>query len=136
MGMLGIVLSVCIIALGAGYAYFGERGSSIVIENRNANPSLAEDVAAAESLIGQARDLKSTLEEQAEARMEGGEPSPAASPPALPEEAKADPSAGGKEKEGDIVDRKMSSGYSVPSKPRNIDTIVIHSSYDALGNDP
>ena len=27
-------------------------------------------------------------------------------------------------------------GFSVPSKPRSIDTIVLHSSYDSLGDDP
>lgn len=34
-----------------------------------------------------------------------------------------------------ITDKKVSWGYKSASK-RNIDTIIIHSSYDALGNDP
>jgi len=35
-----------------------------------------------------------------------------------------------------IENRLMSSGFSVPSKPRSIDTIVLHSSYDLNGADP
>ncbi|MGK2849111.1 MAG: N-acetylmuramoyl-L-alanine amidase [Minisyncoccota bacterium] len=35
-----------------------------------------------------------------------------------------------------IVNRLMRSGFTIPAKPRNIDTIVLHSSYDAMGPDP
>jgi hypothetical protein len=35
-----------------------------------------------------------------------------------------------------IIDRLMDSGYAVPAKPRTIDTVILHSSYDALGDDP
>jgi len=35
-----------------------------------------------------------------------------------------------------IVDRLVNWGYEIPSAPRSIDTIIIHSSYDALGTDP
>jgi N-acetyl-anhydromuramyl-L-alanine amidase AmpD len=35
-----------------------------------------------------------------------------------------------------IVDRLVNFGYKVPAAPRSIDTIIIHSSYDALGRDP
>lgn len=36
----------------------------------------------------------------------------------------------------DIRSRLVSFGFAVPSKPRTIDTIILHSSYDAVGNDP
>jgi hypothetical protein len=35
-----------------------------------------------------------------------------------------------------IENRLVDFGYAVPSKRRTIDTIVLHSSYDALGSDP
>lgn len=35
-----------------------------------------------------------------------------------------------------IIDDKIKWGYSVPKKARTIDTIIIHSSYDALGSNP
>jgi hypothetical protein len=35
-----------------------------------------------------------------------------------------------------IVDALVNWGYEIPSAPRSIDTIIIHSSYDALGTDP
>jgi formylglycine-generating enzyme required for sulfatase activity len=35
-----------------------------------------------------------------------------------------------------IVDKLVSWGYEIPSSNRSIDTIIIHSSYDALGTDP
>lgn len=35
-----------------------------------------------------------------------------------------------------VINRYVSWGYSVPEKKRSIDTIIIHSSYDAIGTDP
>lgn len=35
-----------------------------------------------------------------------------------------------------IHNKLVSFGFATPSKPRTIDTIILHSSYDALGDDP
>jgi formylglycine-generating enzyme required for sulfatase activity len=35
-----------------------------------------------------------------------------------------------------IVDKFVNWGYEIPSTPRSIDTVIIHSSYDALGDNP
>jgi len=35
-----------------------------------------------------------------------------------------------------IISKLVSWGYEIPSQNRSIDTIIIHSTYDALGNDP
>lgn len=35
-----------------------------------------------------------------------------------------------------ITDKLLYWGYEIPPSPRSIDTIIIHSAYDALGNDP
>ena len=35
-----------------------------------------------------------------------------------------------------IINKIVSWGYKIPSSPRSIDTIIIHSSYDVLGNNP
>lgn len=35
-----------------------------------------------------------------------------------------------------VIDKYISWGYEKPEKPRSIDTIIIHSSYNALGGDP
>jgi len=40
------------------------------------------------------------------------------------------------EKEPNIVGNILTWGYRTPTSPRTIDTIVLHSSYDALGSDP
>ncbi|MDD5083806.1 MAG: N-acetylmuramoyl-L-alanine amidase [Candidatus Moranbacteria bacterium] len=36
----------------------------------------------------------------------------------------------------DIRNKLVGFGFSVPSKPRTIDTIILHSSYDSVGDDP
>ncbi len=35
-----------------------------------------------------------------------------------------------------VSEKLVTFGFAVPSKPRTIDTIVLHSSYDAVGSDP
>lgn len=35
-----------------------------------------------------------------------------------------------------VRDRLVNFGFAVPRRPRTIDTIILHSSYDALGDDP
>ena len=36
----------------------------------------------------------------------------------------------------DITTQLVNFGFAVPSKPRTIDTIILHTSYDATGSDP
>lgn len=36
----------------------------------------------------------------------------------------------------DIITQPVNFGFSVPNKPRTIDTIILHTSYDATGSDP
>jgi hypothetical protein len=75
------------------------------------------------------------------------EAAPATSGPAAPpaddrpaetreEEAKKKTSSSKSDASLKIVDRLVDFGYVAPSKPRSIDTIILHSSYDAIGSDP
>ncbi len=60
------------------------------------------------------------------------EPTPSIAPTPAPEPAKTET----KDSSFTIVDRLVGFGYSVPKKARSIDTVVLHSSYNALGGDP
>ena len=50
--------------------------------------------------------------------------------PKVVEESKAAPKLSG------VQSKLVGFGFSVPSKPRSIDTIILHSSYNSLGGDP
>lgn len=133
MGLIGLLITVGIMVLGAGYYFFGMNGTSVTFTNTTPISSEEEnettDVLAP---IEEARDLKNELEQKVEDTLKEiavGEPDP---------NSKTSPETKEAETKGSlaVVDRFMSSGFSVPSKARTIDTIVLHSSYDALGDDP
>lgn len=133
MGLIGLLITAGIMVLGAGYYFFGMNGTPVTFTNTTPISSEEEnettDVLAP---IEEARDLKNELEQKVEDTLKEiavGEPDPNSKTPPETKEAETKGSL-------TIVDRFMSSGFSVPSKARTIDTIVLHSSYDALGSDP
>lgn len=120
--------------LGAGYYFFAAAPSSITIEN--AAPAPAAGLSLYEDLKAQANDIKETEEERVEqeiAALEAALVQEAATPPKAEEPGAAKAPAAKEANEAGIVDRLMSSGFAVPSKPRAIDTIVLHSSYNPNG---
>ncbi len=141
MGLIGLIVTLIIVGLGMSYFYFGMGPTSLTIENDTPTPAgldLYED------LKEQATDIKETEEERVEAEIasleENLKPESLIQPKVADPARSATPSvAGGEmevEKEVDIVDRLMSTGFAVPAKARTIDTIVLHSSYNSLGGDP
>lgn len=143
MGLIGMIITVLIMVLGMGYYFFGmsQSQSSITIDNQPAHilPS-AENVSGRQSTdSGQqetinnqsARDVKNLVEQKsAETAKIADETTKNISPVTDTKKNEASPSG------ADIVDRLMSAGFSVPTKARSIDTVVIHSSYDLNGSDP
>lgn len=129
MGLVGLMVTLVIVGLGMSYFYFGMGPTSLTIENDTPAPAgldLYED------LKEHATDIKETEEERVEAEIASLEEN--LKPESLIQPNVADEMEA--EKEADIVDRLMSTGFAVPAKARTIDTIVLHSSYNALGGDP
>jgi len=112
---LFIVLSLMI--LGTGYFFFSD-SDSITLTNNTTLSTLTGDFSRYENVRNQALDTKNLVEQKAsDAIRQQSEDLPA-------------------EKTLAIVDRFMASGFAVSAKPRVIDTIVLHSSYDFVGKNP
>lgn len=114
-------------ALSAGYYFFALPGKSVTINNGVSVP-VVEGVSLYNNLKGQANDIKATEEERVkEVMIDGGalEPEPAAPAPVAKTETDIT-----------VTDRLMTTGFTVSSKARTIDTIVLHSSYNPNGGDP
>ena len=133
---MGLIITIGIMALGAGYYFFGTSSSSITISNDTV--PITKGVALYENLKAQANDIVETEEERVEkeiAMLEEGLVTEKVVQPAAPvndDKKDADvPGVGAT----DIVDRLMGSGFAVPAKTRTIDTIVLHSSYNPNGGD-
>lgn len=97
----------------------------MTVNNESIKAPIVEELTQGKSAIDAARDVKNLVEQKA---TDVGQQSTDSSKQATIKD---------QEKIGElkIVNRLMSSGFSVPSKPRSIDTIVLHSSYDLNGSD-
>jgi hypothetical protein len=137
MGLVGLLATVALMAAASWYMLAGPSSSSVIVNTTDTVPSVVENigesvpadvnsVAGAQALIGQAKDLKATLEQKAaDINQQSTENSQQESAAATAE----------KKSSISIIDKKVSFGFSV-SSGRKIDTIVLHSSYDAIGADP
>lgn len=130
MGMIGVVVSVMIIAFVAWYGYFGVSGEKLVVEN--VTPPVVQELSQAQETIGAAKDLVKTLERRTNdsvVEAEGEDKLITSLQPTTTVENKMT---------GDvaIVDHLMTSGFLSAKAGRNIDTVVLHSSYDLLGKEP
>ncbi len=129
MGLIGLLITVGLIAFGVWYSFFGMSGTSVTVNN-DAPVPIVEELNTYEALKEEVNEIKDTVEQKAETTMDMGiavgEPDPNSKTMPVPKEADSI----------NIVDRFMSSGFAVPSKARTVDTIVLHSSYDAQGGDP
>src|SRR3989338_157928 len=129
MGLIGLLTTVIIMALGAGYLLFGNPKTPITLTNDSFKVPIVQELEQSQSALDAARDVKDLVERKAAETMRAGE-DPAATGSPKANEAKAANEA------VPIVNRLMSSGFSVPENPRSINTIVLHSSYDLNGSDP
>lgn len=133
MGLIGLLVAVLLLVLGAGYFFFGgSSGTPLSVTNNISPLAIKEGLSRYEAVKDQALDAKNLVEEKAEESLgSAAVPAPGETPP---REATSAP-----EKENaaiQITNRLMSGGFSVPVKSRAIDTVVLHSSYDLNGADP
>ncbi len=135
MGLLGLLLTVVILVLGGGYYFFGMAPASQTFINEA--PPVTAGVPLYENLKDQANTLKDTVESKAQEdtvllddpHVDTAVKSAKTPPPESVVVTDETPKTS-------IVDRLMSSGFSVPKQERSIDTIVLHSSYNPNGGDP
>lgn len=128
MGLIGFFITVVLMVLGAGYYYFGMSGSSITLTN-DAPVPVAAGLGLYEDLKTKVTDIKKTEEERVAEEIASLEETLTVEKPkptAVPE----------KEAALAITDRLMSAGFTGSVQTRNIDTIVLHSSYNPNGGDP
>lgn len=132
MGLVGLLVTVLIMVVGAGYYLFGfSHPSGINVTNGNTQTAAAQNgitnemaaLDAAKAAVNQA-EQKTTNDVGQKAGDVG---------------QAADSQGGGKQLVAGspaIIDRLVPFGFSVPQSPRAIDTIVLHSSCVLTGNDP
>ncbi|OGI21940.1 MAG: hypothetical protein A2808_02215 [Candidatus Moranbacteria bacterium RIFCSPHIGHO2_01_FULL_55_24] len=131
--ILGSVVSLAVLAAGGFFLFSGARqGKALVYENTSGGLETevaeAEDSGAEEEKALPAEAVESVSKKD-EAKTEES------APPSVEENVKETQPASRNGAKPSITDRLMHSGFSSKSG-RSIDTIVLHSSYDALGNDP
>lgn len=148
MGFIGFVIAGLIVILGAGYylMVMGGSGTTLSVDNVNSRSTLNDTLLSLEA-PEEARKIKGRVEEKVvEEAQSGVEKSPVAPSSEEPvatsstvESQEEDISTDNNrpsEESVRILERPMRSGFSVPEKPRAIDTIVLHSSYNARGSEP
>ncbi|MDP3957790.1 MAG: N-acetylmuramoyl-L-alanine amidase [bacterium] len=140
MGLIGILTAVVIMVLGVGYLFFGTSGAPITVTNDSLKAPIGEELAEGESAIDTTRDVKNLVEQNAaevSEQLTNNLPTGQAGNQQEAADSKQ-VTVDNQQKAGElkIENRLMSAGFSVPAKPRRIDTIVLHSSYDLLGKDP
>lgn len=131
MGLIGLLVTVLLMMLGAGYFFFGSSDGKISLTNDTVLPNITQELSKYEDRKKQAEDMKNLVEQKATETMKSAD-DPVSAPASSVETKKVESDT---EQLG-IINRLMSTGFSVPSKPRSIDTIVLHSSYDLNGADP
>lgn len=129
MGLIGLLITVGIMVLGAGYYFFGMTNSSITLTNDTPAPQVS-GLPLYENLKEEGTDVKNTEQERVETEIATLETEKEVDkkPETPPSQETADTAT--------IIDRLMSTGFAVPTKTRPIDTIVLHSSYNPNGGDP
>lgn len=133
--MIGLLITVLLIILGAGYFLFG--GShGVTLTNDTPLPTFTENLARYEDTKNQALDVKNLVEQKAaeEMSVDGSETADQLETAQNKKNSKQE--TGEKTDELKIVNRLMTSGFAVTEKQRTIDTIVLHSSYNRAGEDP
>lgn len=135
MGLIGLLIAVLLMIFASGYFLFG--GShGVTLTNDAPLPTIAENLARYEDAKSQALDVKNLVEQKAveEMSVDGSETADQLKTAQNRENAKQET---GEKTDGiKIVNRLMTSGFTVSENTRTIDTIVLHSSYDLIGKDP
>ena len=130
MGLVGILITVLVMILGAGYFLFGSTNSSFTAENPGETPIIGE-LSRGMAAIDAAKGAKEMVEKKAADTMERGDEDGRQSTDAVRQESENVQDSG---TAISIEDRHVSFGYS-ESSGRKIDTVVLHSSYNNQGGD-
>ncbi len=138
MGLIGLLISVILMILAAGYFLFVGPKSAFTVTNDTPFSTVIEGLSRYEDIKSQALDAKGLAEEKAADISQQMTDNPPAGEADSRQETVSDkqPAENGQQGAGElnIVDRLMQSGFT-EKKSRTIDTIVLHSSYDLLGAD-
>ncbi len=143
MGLIGLLVTVLLMILGAGYFLLGTSSGPVTLENRNTTEisgadmvSGAGEIARYQAVRDQAQGVKDMVEKRAAETMDQGTENSqqgmtkiADAPLAVRQPAETAPQM-------NIIDRKVDFGFGVPKEARTIDTVVLHSSYNSTGGDP
>ncbi len=153
MGLVGLLATVALMAVASWYMLAGPSSPSVVVDTTDTVPAVVEgsavpadtnSVAGAQALIGQATGLKAALEKKTADEVAMTEDSQQTTNNSQQgatnsQQLTANSQQGVKDSKANealsIIDKKVSFGFSV-SSGRKIDTVVLHSSYDALGSEP
>lgn len=129
MGLIGLLVSVVMAVLGAGYYYFAMVPATPLVFTQDTNILKEESsgvLSQANTLIDKAKDVKDSVENKSEEQTKLVEEV---------EETEASATVETPREQGtlEIVNRLMTTGFAVPGKQRTIDTLVLHSSYNPNG---
>lgn len=132
MGLIGLLVTIAIMILGAGYFLFGGSTGTITLENKNTGEVSVADMATGageiaryQAIKDQALDVKDMVEKRAVETMTQD----------LTQTADAPPKSGTTAPQISIIDRKVDFGFGISKEKRTIDTVVLHSSYNSTGGD-
>ena len=116
MGLIGLIATVVIMVLGAGYYFFSVPGAPVTFTNTNEAPvPVAGGMALYEDLKTQATDIKDTEEERVEKEIAEREAALAVETPTSGAMETSDTKT---TDEAGIVDRLMTSGF--PCRTRHV----------------
>ncbi len=137
MGYIGLLVTLGIVLLGGGYFFFGSSGEGITAVNDTPQTPLVSGLAQYENAKEQALNAKVLVEQKvAETMAAASEPAPVTKPAETPATTPAaEPAVTAEKSSLKITNRLVGFGFS-SAQHRTIDTIVLHSSYDASGADP
>ncbi|MBI2439051.1 MAG: N-acetylmuramoyl-L-alanine amidase [Candidatus Moranbacteria bacterium] len=130
MGLIATLIAFFLCILGVGYFYFGMDTKEVTVHNEQSG--ITGGLARYEETKNAALEIKEILEQKALDTVEEGVEIHQQEKENVQEKKEES----GKEASVQIIERLMGSGFEVPKNKRKIDTIVLHSSYDALGKDP
>lgn len=136
MGLISLLITVLLMILGAGYFLFGMGSGPVMVENPNATQSEsvsdivsgAGEISRYQAIKDQTESVKNMVEKRAAETMK------AADEPVVMKTLDASVK---KVVNSDlkIIEKKVNFGFGTVEKPRKIDTVVLHASYNSLGGD-
>ncbi len=139
MGLIGLLITVLLMILGAGYFLLGTPNGPITLENKNTSQTSGADmisgageIARYQAMKDQAQGVKDMVEQRAAETMDQGTEN---SQQGMTKIADAPPKSGTTAPQMNIIDRKVDFGFGIPKEVRTIDTVVLHSSYNSTGGD-